>query len=93
MKRIARIGGWVSLGMFLGGGGILGLQAMGPLHSPTVLEAPPTAFPQTAPPEEAIEFFGLPSATAEEARPSVPDETETVRRYVPIPGSSVAGSW
>ena len=90
MKKIARIGGWVVLGMILGGGGVLGLQALGPRSSPPSAPPPP-ASPQAPPPRAAVEFFGLPSATAEEVRPSAPPLTETVRRYVPIKGSSVAG--
>ena len=87
MKKIARIGGWVVLGMIVGGGGILGLQALGPASSPPAVP-PPASSPPPAPPPPAVEFFGLPSATAEEARPVA---EETVRRYVPIRGSSVAG--
>ncbi len=88
MKKIVRIGGWVVLGMIVGGGGILGLQALGPVSSPPAVPPPPSESPPPAPSRPTFEFFGLPSATAEEARPVA---VETVRRYVPIPGNSVAG--
>src|SRR5689334_19835775 len=92
MKKIIRTGGWVVLGIVLGSGGILGLQALGPRPSPPAVPPPP---PPSAPPSEtrraAVEFFGLPSATADEARPSSSEATDPVRRFVPIKGSSVAG--
>jgi polyisoprenoid-binding protein YceI len=90
MKKIVRIGITVVLGMILGGGGILGLQARGPRPSPPDVLRPASAPPPSAP-RASFEFFGLPSATAEEARPSVAAETDPLRRYVPIQGSSVAG--
>src|SRR6187549_65030 len=90
MKKILRTGGWVVIGMLLGSGGILGLQALGPRPSPPAVPPPPSA-PPAATRRAAVEFFGLPSATADEARPSTPEATDPVRRFVPIRGSSVAG--
>jgi polyisoprenoid-binding protein YceI len=90
MKKIARTGAWVVLGMILGGGGILGLQGMGPRSSPPSV-SPPPASPEPAQTRPAVEYFGLPSSSAEEARPSAPDSADALRRYVPIKGSSVAG--
>jgi polyisoprenoid-binding protein YceI len=75
-------------GMALGAGGLLGLQALAPSHSPPSI--PPPSAAEVAPPvPPTLEFFGLPSATADEAVPGAP--APSVLRFVPMKGKCVAG--
>ena len=88
MKRLLRIGGAVMVGMMLGSGGILILQSLGPRSSPPTV-SPPTPAAEPATPGPAVEFFGLPSATSEDAAASA--TAPALQRYVPVKGNSVAG--
>jgi polyisoprenoid-binding protein YceI len=91
MRKLLRIGGAVLAGMFLGSGGILALQSLGPRSSPPAVPPPaPSVEPPT--PIPTVEFFGLPAGTTEDAALSAPPTPGPVlQRYVPVKGNCVAG--